>query len=293
MKEFTGVYEHGRDSIRHPTYWRSRNNRCTPHFHSAIELVYVEKGEMDACVGGENLTVRKGELLIVPSYSVHIFSTPKTSDTIVLVIPLDFISGFKRIAGEKRFTRLLLPSSNEASQIFYALKIMLNSLKNIGGEAPPQYHESFITRGQIYTILGILLKTVPLCEISRESGNDPIRDILTYLDKNHNRRISLKTLSKALGYSECHISRIFNKQIRSSIPEYLNMLRARTAAGIMLKNVSCSMTDVAMEAGFESTRTFYRAFKSCFGLTPSCLRQLPESEIERLIFGSHNQKELS
>ena len=29
------------------------------------------------------------------------------------------------------------------------------------------------------------------------------------------------------------------------------------------------MVDIAMSVGFESTRTFYRAFKRCYGMTPS------------------------
>ena len=68
-------YEYRRDNYRHPSWWRSKDDTCLPHFHSSVELLYVYKGELNACLNGKNYEVKANHILLSPSYTVHYYTT--------------------------------------------------------------------------------------------------------------------------------------------------------------------------------------------------------------------------
>ena len=282
MQSLVNYYEQHRDEFRLPSCWRSINNCVLPHFHGSFELVYVENGEMEAQVNGETIVVRSGELLLIPVYFVHRFFTPESSDTIVLIIPPDYIGRFASIARGKQFAHFLVSGSTATERIVDALHFLLT---NEDDKIDTECHDSLETRGLIYTILGILLETVPLCELPKESGQNPISDILIYLGNEFAQPIGVNTLASKLGYSRSHISHLFKKNVGVSIPEYLNLLRTRSAAEILLHSKTHTITEAAMESGFDSMRTFYRAFKYHFNVTPSRYLKLTKDEQVRLVQG--------
>lgn len=274
MQHVPSVYERSRDDYHYPTCWRSFNNACAPHFHSALELNYVVSGEMDALLDGKPLSVKAGDLLIVPSYAVHRFVSPSETDTIVLVVPMDYIQSFRKRMAGSQFSRQLLSAGDGAAAVAACLRVLL--------ERPEYGGDPYIVRGQIYTILGTLLERIPLQKADQEPLHTHIRDVLAYLHNNYRHPLSLDQIASNFGYSQSRISHLFNKKVGCSIPEYINTLRSRAAANMLLEE-GASITDVAMDAGFESMRTFYRAFKHCFGVTPSHYLQLSPDDLHLLM----------
>ena len=75
-------------------------------------------------------------------------------------------------------------------------------------------------------------------------------------------------LYTSFGYSKSRFSHLFHEYFGSGISEYVNTLRCKAAAEALARH-EVSMVEIAMGVGFESARTFYRAFKRCYGMTPS------------------------
>ncbi len=93
--------------------------------------------------------------------------------------------------------------------------------------------------------------------------------------KNRNgEAITLRFLSRKLGYSEFHTTRKF-KEISGM--QFRDYLRHRKLA-FALKEVRDSekgMLDIAFDYGFSSHEAFTRAFKGTYGVTPSEYRKKP------------------
>ncbi len=255
-----GTYERTRDDIHYPTCWHTSGNTCAPHFHSALELNYVQTETLEALVDGRAVTVGAGELLVVPSYAVHRFVAPPELVGVVLIIPLDYIQAFQRQMTGRRFSEMLLHEGPHTREIVRSMRLLAGRSDDKG--------ESYVVRGQIYTILGLLLELIPLASDARGGRHGQVRDVLDYLHKHYRQPVSLSRLALEFGYSESRISHAFNENVGCSIPEYLGALRSRAAASALLEEGS-SCTTVAMNAGFDSMRTFYRCFKRCFGMTPT------------------------
>lgn len=292
-------YEYERDGLCHPTYWRTKmygDLSVMPHFHSVLELIYAEKGCLETTIRGALYTAHQGELIVVPNFMAHDLKAPEGADVIALVIPLNYLKNFRYILGKKEFIPYVMSVGKATERIVYALKLLMD---DVSDNAPsfteripynPQfeYHNSLITQGQISTILGTLLESVPMQDSPDDFCDEAIQKILMYLNQNFDKNISQKTLSASLGYTQSRVSRLFNRSVGISVPQYLNTIRSKAAANILIECGLISNADVLSEAGFDSERTFYRVFKEFFGISPHRFRHLPKTEQERLVWGRSN-----
>lgn len=260
MQVMHSVYEHVRDNHRYPTCWQSINNTYFAHFHTSLELVYITSGTMDATVSGVHTQVSAGELLVVPSYAVHRYETCDHSDTLVLIIPLDYISRMRGMRSDHTFESCALKTCTQVQEIAGCMQVL--SDRELTADSP-------VVRGYIQVISGLLLELIPLVETPAGRDAGQIQEILSYLHDNFRSPVGLSALSSRFGYSPSRFSHIFNENVGCSISQYINTLRCRNTAGLLLEHEGISVLDAALASGFESMRTFYRAFRQCFGVTPS------------------------
>lgn len=70
-----------------------------------------------------------------------------------------------------------------------------------------------------------------------------------------------------------HFHRLFTAYTGLSLQQYIRWLRLKRAAHQLIVDKDQSITNIAIEAGFESHETFSRAFKQTCGVSPSQFRQ--------------------
>lgn len=259
-----GFYEHARDNYKYPSCWSVKNNSCLPHFHSSIELVYLVDGEQKSNINSGVYTVLKDQLSISSSYMVHSYSTESYSDSIILIVPLDFIPSYRSILSKKAFSQCVYDTKDDEGELLHCMERILSEMES------DQKSSLTIIKGYIYVILGMLIERVGLADMNEDESSSLTKDILIYLQDNYLEKLSLEMLAQKFGYSKSRFSHIFNKRFGCGISEYIDTMRCRHAA-VMLSN-SSTLIDAALNSGFESMRTFYRCFKRCFGVTPSDYR---------------------
>jgi AraC family transcriptional regulator len=99
--------------------------------------------------------------------------------------------------------------------------------------------------------------------------------------KNYNdEALTLRFLSRKLGYSEFHTTRKFKEISGMQFRDYLRLRKLAFA----LKEVRDSekgLLDIAFDYGFSSHEAFTRAFKGTYGKSPSAYRKKPEPVVLR------------
>ncbi len=98
------------------------------------------------------------------------------------------------------------------------------------------------------------------------------RATLRLLVTRFNDPLTLEDIATQLNYSQYHLARIFREQTGTTIHQYLDQLRLRTA----LEELTLGEKDLARLAfslGYSSHSHFTQAFKRTFGHCPSDLRQ--------------------
>ena len=91
--------------------------------------------------------------------------------------------------------------------------------------------------------------------------------ILLYISQNFREELSLSSIAAAMGYNPSYLSRAFKNSFQIGLNRYITMVRLREAIQLM-KDGSKSVLACALESGFRSSRTFYRAFYEAFHCTP-------------------------
>lgn len=241
---------------------RVKNNFCYEHFHSNVEVIYVFDGEIEVDINGETQLLRKGYSAIAVSFDTHTYNTPKYSDTAYIILPLDMMPFYVNAIESKHFGCPFLPAGPHSAELEYSIEKLRSYDLTFG---------DMIATGYIHVILGHFFNQLELLPNKFESSNSLIRNILLYLERNYLNQVSIAEIAGYFGYNKFYISKSFNQIIQCSIPEYLNMLRARHAARL-IQTTHGSLANIAAESGFSSIRTFNRAFYELYKTTPSAYK---------------------
>ena len=110
-----------------------------------------------------------------------------------------------------------------------------------------------------------------LVEKSNVGSRDLIYQTVSYISANFKKKFSLEEMAKDLGVSKYVLSRLFSQIFHRNFNQYLNDARLNYAC-YRLENTRDSITNICLDSGFESQRTFNRTFKERYKISPSDYR---------------------
>ena len=225
------------------------------HFHSPIELYFVDAGEIEVFVNTQHRVLKAGEMAVSLSYDAHHYRSVSASQSSLLVIPQPLCGDFLAAVQNKRAANPFLCDEEAVREIKACVRALAGSTNDIK------------RRGLLYVMLGTILEHITLEDAEIPKDNSLSSRLLTYLDRHHRDDLDLTSLSAAMGYSPSYLSRYFLRSFGIGIPQYVNTLRLRSAL-LLLQSGTRGTTDCALESGFPSVRTFYRVFRNEFGCSP-------------------------
>jgi len=132
-----------------------------------------------------------------------------------------------------------------------------------------KYKEMLIRGGLLLAVTRMLERMS--FEPIKSTTSDTIKDIINYCLVNYTQDITLETAAKELHISKYYISHLFMEKLNIGFRDYVNSLRISEACR-MLGEPKLSITDIAYASGFNSTRSFNRAFIKHTNMTPSEFR---------------------
>lgn len=253
-----GYYELFRDFSSNILISENTNNSCDQHFHRNIELLYVRKGNMDAVINGNCYSYNQDEIVFVPSYFTHKFSTPKYSDVLVLVIPFELLSDFNEFFKDKQL-------SPHLSDCKYNLMIrdVLELLLEIRANS-----NQFVLKGFVNIVFGLLVNHYPASYVRNNSGADIMIRILSYIEEHFTEDLSLKSIAETFNYNKYYVSHMFKKYVGENFKNYINTVRLQHIIESFNKTKEKNISSLAHRCGFNSMPSFYRCFHETYGMSP-------------------------
>ena len=228
----------------------------TFHFHSQIEIFFVDQGEGGAWINDRYRPMKAGEMAVALSYDAHRFYAEEGSKVRCLIVPLrmcgDFLSETKKKSAIDPFV------TDPAA--FRAFRSCVDAIGN--------YEEPDLkTKGLIYVILGMLSERLEFQDRSDAVDADLSSRLLFYINENFREELTLSSVASAFGYNADYLSRYFKSFFHVSLSRYITLVRLREAI-LLMQNKNNSIAFCACESGFSSLRTFYRSFRQEFGCSP-------------------------
>lgn len=108
---------------------------------------------------------------------------------------------------------------------------------------------------------------------------------LDHIDQNLGDDLHLDAMSEVAAFSKYHFHRQFSATFGLSLHRYVQLARMKRASYRLAFRDATSVTDIAMDAGYEAPDAFARAFRQRFGQSPSAFRKSPDWDSWLVAFG--------
>lgn len=107
-------------------------------------------------------------------------------------------------------------------------------------------------------------------------NHDRFRHLLGYIDSHLDEVLSLDVLAGKAAYSPFHFHRRFAALTGMGVHRYVQLSRFKRAAWQAAFRPDVSVTEMALQAGYESAEGFSRAFRQRLGASPAAFRGQPD-----------------
>lgn len=98
------------------------------------------------------------------------------------------------------------------------------------------------------------------------------KEVISYIEEHYGETITLSTLAKMIPCNEQYFCRFFKKISGNTPIQYLIQYRVQKACE-MLRYSDRSISDIAVDCGFDNISYFIRKFRNIHGMTPKEYRQ--------------------
>jgi AraC family transcriptional regulator len=100
--------------------------------------------------------------------------------------------------------------------------------------------------------------------------------VLAYIDTHIADDLDVDRLSAVAAYSKHHFVRQFSELFGMGVYRYVQLSRLKRAAQRLAFRADQSVTEIALDSGYDNAESFSRAFKKSSGQTPSEFRKQPQ-----------------
>ena len=236
------------------------------HLHYHIELGLVRSGRNRVTVDSTVYDVQGGDIITVFPHQIHRIETLEHEDYTLMVINPDILPELSyEFTANRPVSNLLSGGARDPELLSLAARIV-----ELYYEVAAPYRE-VVLHGYLLAFFGRLLSLMPLKSIQTKE-NDVLGSILHYCIAHSTEPLSLSVLEKELHISKCYISHVIGEKLGMGFNEYVNSIRVSDACK-HLKKAELSITEISEAVGFNTLRTFNRAFRQQMGMTPSQYRE--------------------
>ena len=250
-----------------------RSFQIPVHWHDELEIIYVKSGLLTVSISGESYIGKAGDAFVVSPGNLHLMgSQTGIVDYFTFLFPLKYIS-FR--TDDMLDDKLLEPLNNGQLMISPRVK---DSAKELCEQLIDIYMaendetESKIT-AQIKTKIILLQFILEMWKKGYVIENDTSgrniveKEMVSYIQQNFTGKISLKEFGKQFHLSEKYISRYFKEHFHITLSQYITYLRLENAKQL-LQDTDLSVTETAMQSGYQNVSYFIRSFKKTYGISP-------------------------
>lgn len=246
--------------------YRRKAKHIGPHLHGSLEIIFVMEGTVELGIGTELYAMEKGDLALVFPNQIHHYQSlnPAGGRVEYLIAAPSLAGNFLPTLQNRIPERPVIPAKKVHPDILYALQTLTGRRKK--GMYDDLIHESYI---QI-----ILARALPLLTLVEEGTGEVglVDQVVSYVAAHYTEEITLASMAKDLLVNPFALSRVFSRAFHMNFNRYINLSRLEYSR-YLLEETDRPVTDICLEAGFGSQRTFNRVFREEYHMTPAAYRK--------------------
>lgn len=236
------------------------------HIHKGLELVFIFSGRLDIQLGEESLSLEEGDLAVIFPGVVHNYSSHGFTDFWLTVFDPSYVHPLFR-----KTLKTCLPEHPvlRSPEVPPDVRQAVDKTLEFQGNAKIPVCAMWL---QI-----ILAEVFPLLSLKKAAKKAEdmtlVSKIAAYMSKHYLEPVTLNMLAQELNLNHYYVSHLFSKNFHMTFPQYVNMLRINYAIELM-QNTDLTLTQISIHSGFQTQRSFNRAFIKIKEMTPNEYRSL-------------------
>ena len=248
------------------------------HWHDEMEIVYIEKGEIEEYIDLESYNVREGDIVLINPCLLHSFRQKDGIRSIfrTIIFNLNMLTGNNTDACAIKYLTPFLEGnyinpiviSSDAPH-YDELAVSVRRLIDEYDNKTPFYEMKI--KAELFNMFYILFSYFFSPDIHETNIKDNttrnIKTILDYIDENYMKTITIDELADSVNLSKHYFMRFFKKYMGMTCIEYINDYRLNIATNLLL-TTGMQITEVAARIGITNLSYFNRIFKKKYNMTP-------------------------
>lgn len=247
------------------------------HWHTELEFVYIESGNVSFDVGESHFTLTASQGIMINSKILHRLRSE--SDAIIpnFLFKPTFIAPADSLIYEKYVSPILGSSfdyitfCNNISWQNSVLEIMKKIIALQNADCNREISTSMLLQ-QLWILLLENLSFKSSDDKSTIISRTRLQLMMQYIHNHYSENISLEDIADTAAISKSSALHLFQENIKETPINYLINYRLKQAA-LLLIDTEKKIADISSTVGFNNVDHFCRSFKKVYGITPTDYRK--------------------
>ena len=232
------------------------------HCHTHYEIIYVLGGSVTVNLEGSHYFLEEGSFLVIEPLRYHIVTGNNTLYHRLLVdftrseIPEDLYEKFDR--------RMRLQPVFSSGALSGCFEQLYHVHKDYADAHLPLLNAVFVQALYMLSFTEVIRQTAP-----EERKGKLLQAVISYVDENMSKTISLRELGEYLFVSESTLCHMFKEEMKISLKQYILRKKMMYAKSLILAGTTPG--EAATACGYKNYASFYKVFLKFTGQAPSVI----------------------
>ena len=255
------------------------------HWHDEMEIMNERTGRLIVRVPQKTYLLNEGEAVVVNADVLHYAAADPLCRLDSLVFSPALITGSDQSVYAQKYILPLTACSSFDGVVLRretnepALQAFVCAFDALANDTPGF---EFTVRDDLSKLCFALYQ-----QMEPRSGDDTgpsqndlrIHEMLSFIQDNYSRDITLTDISRAADVSERECLRCFQRSIQTSPMQYLLKYRIMQGAALLTERPSSTISEIAISCGFNSPSNFTKLFRRFYNCTPREYRNIARKGI--------------
>lgn len=248
------------------------------HWHEEAEIILVTCGKVELLIDGKKLLLTPGDIVFVNSGQLHQYTSLEevTAYNAYVFPPASLKFDHEDITQTTIISpicngKLCFPMQLDKKHEAYSqIRSLIERIIDVNDRQTSGF--PLLTKAYLYEIIALLYEHKLLTrQVSVQKNADTCRQILSYIQEHYQEKISVPDIAKCMCMSPNYFSAYFTGHFGRNFVDFLIHYRIEQAC-ILLLSENLSVTQAALQTGFENVSYFIKKFKSVTGMTPAAYK---------------------
>lgn len=255
-------------------------NKIKCHWSNKVILTFILKGKIKIKINKKEYILGENDVFLINQNEIYDLEKVELNKVCIIEIDVNYFNRYYDDFSKLKFSINSLENSIEKNREYDYLWNIL--LKIIQAAYKEEKDYLIVVKKYLFELILVLINrysyNVKDKRLVNEKG-DRLGNIIKFIMEHYKEKIGLKDISENFHLNSQYISRYFSKHMGGiTLSEFISNVRLQESLKDLCDEEK-KVTYIALEYGFPNSKSYFKAFKQYYGITPLKYRKIQNSKV--------------